>query len=135
MQTSAERLDEMGLEGAFSWLMENYPYDPVEITKLKGFYETQKEKNPELGINHFNIVQRNLGIALNYLVSMGRTPCFSAQEAQRQSFFPLPLLERHNVYPLHIGKNAIFMLSEHLDSYAFEDEWLSAVSRWCNCFV
>ncbi len=119
------RFDEMGYEGAFNWLMANYPYDPVEITKLKGFYETQKEKNPELGINHFNIVQRNLGIALNYLVSMGRTPCFSAQEAQRQSFFPLPLLERHNVYPLHIGKNAIFMLSEHLDSYAFEDEWLS----------
>ncbi|MCX6854405.1 MAG: hypothetical protein NTV80_05815 [Verrucomicrobia bacterium] len=31
------RFDEMGLEGAFKWLMENYPYEPVEITKLQGF--------------------------------------------------------------------------------------------------
>ncbi|MEQ1750953.1 MAG: hypothetical protein ABL974_16110, partial [Prosthecobacter sp.] len=119
------RFDEMGLEGTFNWLMEHYPYEPVEITKLRGFYETQKEKNPVLGIGHFNIVQRNLGVALNYLVSLGKSPCYSAQEAQRQTFFPLPLLERHNVYPLYIGKNAVFMLSEHSDSYVFEDEWLS----------
>ncbi len=119
------RFNELGLEGTFQWLLENYPYEPAEITKLSGFYETQKEKNPVLGIGHFNIVQRNLGAALNYLVSMGRSQCYSAQEAPRQTFFPLPLLERHNVYPLYVGKNAVFMLSENSDSYAFEDEWLS----------
>jgi len=119
------RFDDMGLEGTFEWLMENYPYEDVEITKLRGFYETQKEKNDKLGINHFNIVQRNLGVVLNYLVTRGRDFCFAASEAPRQTFFPLALLERHNVYPLYIGKNAVFMLSEHADSYAFEDEWLS----------
>ncbi len=121
----APRFDEMGLDGTFEWLLEHYPYDETEATKLRGFYETQKEKNPRLGINHFNIVQRNLGVALNYMTTRGRDLCFSAGEAPRQNFFPLPLLERHNVYPLYIGKNAVFMLSEHADSYAFEDEWLS----------
>lgn len=116
---------ELGLEGTFEWLMEHYPYDPAEVTKLRGFFDGQKEKNDTLGINHFNIIQRNLGVALHYMVSQGRALCFSASEAQRQTFFPLPLLERHNVYPLYIGKNAVFMLSEHSDSYAFEDEWLS----------
>lgn len=119
------RFDELGLEGTFKWLMEHYPYEPAEVTKLTGFYEGQKEKNPTLTISHFNVVQRNLGVALNYLVTKGRDLCFSAQEAQRQTFFPLPLLERHNVYPLYIGKNAIFLLSEQADSYVFEDEWLS----------
>jgi type II secretory ATPase GspE/PulE/Tfp pilus assembly ATPase PilB-like protein len=116
---------ELGLEGAFEWLMEHYPYDPAEVTRLRGFFDGQKEKNDTLGVNHFNIVQRNLGVALHYMVSQGRALCFSASEAQRQTFFPLPLLERHNVYPLYIGKNAVFLLSEHSDSYAFEDEWLS----------
>jgi type II secretory ATPase GspE/PulE/Tfp pilus assembly ATPase PilB-like protein len=119
------RFDEMGLEGTFEWLMEHYPYEQTEITKLRGFYEGQKEKNPKLAITHFNVVQRNLGVALNFMVTHGRDFCFSAAEAPRQTFFPLPLLERHNVYPLYIGKNAVFMLSEHADSYAFEDEWLS----------
>ncbi|GEP44977.1 hypothetical protein BGE01nite_42680 [Brevifollis gellanilyticus] len=119
------RFDEMGLEGTFEWLMEHYPYEPAEVTKLRGFFETQKEKNPKLGVNHFNIMQRNLGVVLNYLVTRGKDFCFSATEAARQTFFPLALLERHNVYPLYIGKNAVFMLSEHADSYAFEDEWLS----------
>lgn len=119
------RFDEMGMEGCFEWLMEHYPYEESEITKLRGFYETQKEKNSKLGITHFNIVQRNLGVVLNHLVTRGRDFCFSATEAPRQSFFPLSLLERHNVYPLYIGKNAIFMLAEHADNYAFEDEWLS----------
>lgn len=119
------RFDELGLEGTFNWLLEHYPFEEAEVTKLRGFYETQKEKNPILDINHFNIVQRNLGVVLNFLVSMGREMCYAASEAPRQTFFPLPLLERHNVYPLYIGKNAVFMLSDHADSYAFEDEWLS----------
>ncbi|MES2595431.1 MAG: GspE/PulE family protein [Verrucomicrobiota bacterium] len=121
----APRFDEMGMEGTFEWLMEHYPYEQTEITKLRGFFESQKEKNAKLGVSHFNIMQRNLGVVLNYLVTRGKDFCFSATEAARQTFFPLPLLERHNVYPLYIGKNAVFMLSEHADSYAFEDEWLS----------
>jgi len=116
---------ELGLEGSFEWLMEHYPFEPAEVTKMQGFYESQKEKHPKLEPSHFNSVMRNLGPALQHLVSGGRALCFSASEAQRQTFFPLPLLERHTVYPLYIGKNAVFLLSEHTDCYSFEDEWLS----------
>jgi type II secretory ATPase GspE/PulE/Tfp pilus assembly ATPase PilB-like protein len=116
---------DLGLEGTFNWLLENYPYEPPEITKLKGFYEAQKGKTDTLGITHFNVVQRNMGVALQHLVSGGRTFVYSATEAQRQTFFPIPLLERHSVYPLYIGKHVVFLLSESSDCYAFEDEWLS----------
>lgn len=119
------RFGELGLEGTFEWLMEHYPFEAAEATKMRGFFDSQKEKHPHLEPAHFNHVLRNLGPALQHLVSGGRTPCFSANEAQRQTFFPLPLLERHNVYPLYIGRNAVFLLSEHTDCYGFEDEWLS----------
>jgi type II secretory ATPase GspE/PulE/Tfp pilus assembly ATPase PilB-like protein len=119
------RFPDLGLEGTFDWLMEHYPYDPAEVTKMRGFFESQKEKHPTLEPTHFNSVQRNLGPALQHLVSGGRSLCFAASEAQRQTFFPLPLLERHTVYPLYIGKNAVFLLTEQADCYAFEDEWLS----------
>jgi type II secretory ATPase GspE/PulE/Tfp pilus assembly ATPase PilB-like protein len=116
---------DLGLEGTFKWLLENYPYEPAEITKLKGFYEAQKAKTDTPGITHFNVVQRNMGVALQHLVSGGRTFVYSATEAQRQTFFPIPLLERHSVYPLYIGKHVVFLLSESSGCYAFEDEWLS----------
>ncbi|MBB5038203.1 GspE/PulE family protein [Prosthecobacter dejongeii] len=119
------RFPELGLEGSFEWLMEHYPFEPSEVTKMRGFFESQKEKHSVLEPTHFNSVQRNLGPALQHLVSGGRHLCFAASEAQRQTFFPLPLLERHTVYPLYIGKNAVFLLSENTDCYSFEDEWLS----------
>ncbi len=116
---------DLGLEGSFKWLLDKYPYDPAEITKLKGFYEAQKVKSDTLGVTHFNVVQRSMGVALQHIVRGCRTLVYSATEAQRQTFFPIPLLERHNVYPLYIGKHVVFMLSESTDCYAFEDEWLS----------
>jgi type II secretory ATPase GspE/PulE/Tfp pilus assembly ATPase PilB-like protein len=115
----------LGLEGTFQWLIEHYPYDEADLVKLNGFYETQKEKNSVLEISNFNTMQRNLGVALNYIVTGGSSICFPASDAPRQNMFPLPLLERHTVYPLYIGKNTIFMLSEQDDCYSFEDEWLS----------
>ncbi len=124
-QMQSPRFADLGLEGTFLWLLEHYPYEDSDKTKLRGFYETLKSKNDKLEVSHFNTVQRNLGIALQNMVSGGKTLCYSAQEAQRQTFFPLPLLERHNVYPLFVGKNAVFLLSEHQDCYTFEDEWLS----------
>ena len=60
---------DLGLEGTFNWLLENYPYEPAEITKLKGFYEAQKAKTDTPGITHFNVVQRNMGIALQHLAA------------------------------------------------------------------
>ena len=61
------RFDDMGLEGTFEWLLEHYPYEQAEITKLRGFYEGQKEKNPKLGVGHFNVVQRHPKIALHHI--------------------------------------------------------------------
>ncbi|HEY1083536.1 MAG TPA: GspE/PulE family protein [Prosthecobacter sp.] len=119
------RFQDLGLEGTFEWLMEHYPFESAEVTKMRGFYESQKEKHPTLTASHFNSVMRNMGPALQHMASNGKALCFSAGEAQRQTFFPLPLLERHTVYPLYIGKNAVFLLSEQADCYAFEDEWLS----------
>jgi type II secretory ATPase GspE/PulE/Tfp pilus assembly ATPase PilB-like protein len=124
-QMQAPDFQAMGLEGAYQWLISNYPYDPAEITKLSGFYEAQKSKAEKLAVSHFNVMQRNLGVALQHLVSGGRQLVYSASDAQRQSFFPLQMLERHGVYPLYVGKHVIFMLSESGDCYKFEDEWLS----------
>lgn len=127
--TPIPRFSDLGLEASFHWLLQHYPYDPAESTKIQGFYETAKEKKGSLVVADFNGVQRHLGVALSYMCSQGKTLCFSAQEAPRQKFFPTPLLERHNVYPLYIGKHVVYLLSENSDCYAFEDEWLSLGSQ------
>ena len=124
-QLQAPRFDELALEGSYNWLIENYPYEDSEKVKLNGFYEAQKGKAEKLEASHFNIMQRNLGAALQYLVSGGKQLALSAAEAQRQTFFPIPLLERHSVYPLYIGRHVCYMLSDTGDCYKFEDEWLS----------
>lgn len=123
------RFGEGGWENAFLWMMDHYPFDPADALKLRSFYEAAKEKKASLGIGDFNAIQRNLGLALNHIVTQGKVLSYSAQEAPRQKFFPLPLLERHNVYPLFIGRNVVYLLSESTDCYAFEDEWLSLGSQ------
>ena len=123
------RFADLGADGTFQWLVQNYPYEPNDVTRLKGFYETIKDKKETLTLSDFNSVQRHLGAALQYMCSEGKTLCYSAQEAPRQSFFPTQLLERHNVYPLYNGKHVVYLLSETSDCYAFEDEWLSLGSQ------
>jgi type II secretory ATPase GspE/PulE/Tfp pilus assembly ATPase PilB-like protein len=123
------RFADLGADGTFQWLVQNYPYEPNDVTRLKGFYEAIKEKKDTLTLSDFNSVQRHLGAALQYMCSEGKTLCYSAQEAPRQSFFPTQLLERHNVYPLFNGKHVVYLLSETSDCYAFEDEWLSLGSQ------
>lgn len=120
-----QKFSELGLEGTFEWLLENYPYDPTEITRLRQFFNTAKDKKGSLEVADFNGLQRNLGVALQHMVSHGRVLCYNAKEASRQDIFPLALLERHNVYPLYNGKHVVYLLSETSDCYAFEDEWLS----------
>jgi type II secretory ATPase GspE/PulE/Tfp pilus assembly ATPase PilB-like protein len=119
------KFSDLGLEGTFEWLLENYPYDPTEVTRLRQFFATAKEKKGMLDVADFNGLQRNLGVALQHMVSHGRVLCYNAKEASRQDTFPLALLERHNVYPLYNGKHVVYLLSETSDCYAFEDEWLS----------
>ncbi|MBL9115425.1 MAG: type II/IV secretion system protein [Verrucomicrobiaceae bacterium] len=124
-QLRTPKFSDLGLEGTFNWLLENYPYETAEKNVLQQFYNTAKDKKGTLDIPDFNGVQRNLGIALQHLFSAGRTLIFNAKEAPRQDFFPLTLLERHSVYPVYVGKHVVYLLSESGDCYTFEDEWLS----------
>jgi len=119
------KFSDLGLEGTFEWLLDHFPYDSAEITRFQQFITTLKEKKGTLDIADFNGIQRNLGVALQHMVSGGRVLCYNAKEASRQDVFPLALLERHNVYPLYNGRHVVYLLSETADCYAFEDEWLS----------
>ncbi|MCB1228372.1 MAG: Flp pilus assembly complex ATPase component TadA, partial [Verrucomicrobiales bacterium] len=120
------RFSEDDYTGAFEWLIQNYPYDETERSRLLSFFHTAKEKaSGNLEVSQFNGVQRHLGVALRAITTQGQTLCFNPADAHRQNHFPLPLLERHNVYPLYIGRSAVFLLSESMDCYAFEDEWMS----------
>ena len=123
------KFSDLGMDGVFEWLVENYPYDTAEAARLRQFHKAAKEKKDVLTVADFNGIQRNLGLVLQFLINGGRTLCYSAKEAPRQTFFPMPLLERHNVYPLYIGKHVVYLLSESPDCYAFEDEWLSLGSQ------
>lgn len=119
------RFSDMGLEGTFEWLLKNYPYDPSEVTRFRTFFKDLKSKKATLEATDYAGMQRNLGVALTYLVSNGRTLVYNAQEAPRQQTFPHHLLERHNMYPLFTGRQCVYLMSDSQDNYAFEDEWLS----------
>lgn len=119
------RFNESGLVGAFQWLLSHYPFDPTDTTRLRTYYESAEHKGGEFDIARFNSIQKHLGVALNHIVTQGKTLCFSPADCQRQTHFPLPLLERHNVYPAYIGRQGIYLLSEVADCYSFEDEWIS----------
>jgi len=119
----------MELEEIFLWLLENYPYEPGELAKLRGYYDAAKEKSGKLAVTDFNGMTRNLGVALARLQSDCKLHAYNAAESPRQSLFPVHIIERHNVYPLFVGKNTVYLLSETPDNYAFEDEWISLGNR------
>jgi type II secretory ATPase GspE/PulE/Tfp pilus assembly ATPase PilB-like protein len=119
------RFNESGLRGAFEWLLQAYPFDPNEQGKMRGLYDTIVSKGDDFDIPRLNTALKHLGVVLNHIVTQGKTLCFNPTDTQRQTHFPLPLLERHNVFPAFIGKHAVYLLSETLDCYAFEDEWIS----------
>jgi len=119
------RFNESGLRGAFEWLLQAYPFDPNEQGKMRGLYDAIVSKGDDFDIPRLNTVLKHLGVVLNHIVTQGKTLSFNPTDTQRQTHFPLPLLERHNVFPAFIGKHAVYLLSETLDCYAFEDEWIS----------
>jgi type II secretory ATPase GspE/PulE/Tfp pilus assembly ATPase PilB-like protein len=119
------RFNESGLRGAFEWLLQAYPFDPNEQGKMRGLYDAIVSKGDDFDIPRLNTALKHLGVVLNHIVTQGKTLCFNPTDTQRQTHFPLPLLERHNVFPAFIGKHAVYLLSETLDCYAFEDEWIS----------
>ena len=123
------RFSDGSMEAAFEWLLKHYPYDESDRIRLSGLYEDMRGKKEKLAVADFNAIQRNLGVALRYLVGDGRVFVFNAQEAPRQDMFPHHLLERHNVYPLFTGRQCVYLLSEAQDNYSFEDEWHSLGSH------
>jgi type II secretory ATPase GspE/PulE/Tfp pilus assembly ATPase PilB-like protein len=128
-QLKAPKFIELGLDGTFQWFLEHYPFPATDVAKMRQFHQTLVEKKGKLGVEDYNTIQRNMGVVLQHLVSQNRTLVYNAKDAPKQELFPIPLLERHNVYPLYIGKQVVYLLSESPDCYAFEDEWLSMGSQ------
>ncbi len=122
---SVPRFSDLGVEGTFDWLLHHYGFESSDVSRLRGALKDLKNKKQTLDESDFNSVQRNLGVALAYLVSNGRTFVYNALDAPRQDTFPNHLLERHNMYPLYTGRQCVYLMSESPDNYAFEDEWLS----------
>jgi type II secretory ATPase GspE/PulE/Tfp pilus assembly ATPase PilB-like protein len=119
------RFNETGLKGAFEWLLKAYPFEANDLSRLRSYYEAALAKGDEFDIARFNTIQKHLGVVVNHIATQGKGLCFNPSDTQRQTHFPLPLLERHNMYPAFIGKHAVYLLCESGDCYAFEDEWIS----------
>ncbi|MFT5469351.1 MAG: type II secretory ATPase GspE/PulE/Tfp pilus assembly ATPase PilB-like protein [Verrucomicrobiales bacterium] len=114
------------LAGAFRWFADNYPQEERVGEQLRTAFMELLDKIPEPGIGDFNGIQAHLGIALHSIASTGPTLVFNPDEAPRQSRFPISMLEKHGVYPVYCGSQRVYLLSETLDNYSFEDEWLSS---------
>lgn len=119
------RFAENNLTEVFEWFCASYPFEAADLSRLRSYYDVARQKGEDMDANRFNGIQRHLGVALNYIATQGKHLCFNPADTPRQTHFPLPLLERHNVYPAFIGRYAVFLLTETPDCYAFEDEWIS----------
>ncbi len=109
-------------ESALNWLLQEYPLEEENRTKLERARGELAGITVE-GLNAIKSLPSHFGMALRYL-STGE-PCFNAEHAPPQSLFPEALLEKHAVYPLYCGCKTIFLLSEEKENFSFEDEWLS----------
>ncbi len=114
------------LDDAFFWLLEKFPFDPAERDRLEMLHGETSEKQGTLRRSDFDTMMPSLGVALQYLIDGPTRLCFNPDEAARQDVFPVPILEKHNVYPLFAGDHHIYLLSSELNNYAFEDEYLSS---------
>ncbi len=112
-------------EAAFEWLLANYPFDDKEKERLQMLHGEIVEKEGFVNFAGFNSIQPSLGVALSYILQGPSLLCFNPEEAQRQEQFPVPLMEKHAVYPVYIGEHKVYLLSASESNYAFEDEWLS----------
>lgn len=113
------------LESAFHWLLANYPYDEQEKDRLSMLYAEAVDRSGSVDREGYNGMASSLGVALQYLTEGPSLLCFNPEEASKQTDFPAPLLEKHNVYPLYSGDHKVYLLSASESNFAFEDEWLS----------
>ena len=112
------------LAGMFSWFVEHYPFASDEdAERMRRLYEENKDK-PLKRLDDLLFLPRHYGVALYHLATGALV--FNPEMAPAQNLFPPELLEKHSVYPLHIGDRSVFLLAQSTSIYAFEDEWLSS---------
>lgn len=114
------------LKGVFEWMIRQYPLVENQKVTLERAYRELLNRDPDPTIGSFNGIQQHLGVALKVIASSGPLLAFNPDEAPRQDLFPAALLEKHGVYPVHCGKQRVYLLASDADIYLFEDEWLSA---------
>ncbi len=121
----APALESGDLQGAMTWFLEHYPMPDTERNPLVKAYEDLLNRVDQPEIEDFNGLQEHLGVALQAMSTRGPKLIFNPEEAPRQSKFPPALLEKHGVFPVYCSNNRVYLLSDHADTYLFEDEWLS----------
>lgn len=127
-QIEGPNVESGDLRGTFEWYLENYPLEEQQAEQLQASYREMVEKNPEPSVSEFNGLQKHLGVALTSMGTSKPVMVFTPDEAPRQEMFPMALLDKHGVYPLYCGRQRVYLLTENLDVYPFEDEWLSSGS-------
>ena len=113
---------------SFLWLLHHYPFEAKERDRLEMLQSESLERNGEMNQEHFDTMMPGLGVALQFLSDGPTRLCFNPEEAPRQDSFSLPLLEKHNVFPLYRGERSVYLLTAESNYYAFEDEYLSSGS-------
>jgi type II secretory ATPase GspE/PulE/Tfp pilus assembly ATPase PilB-like protein len=111
-----------GLLTVGTWLLDHYPFTNEEADKLRRCFDAFDGKDFRR-TSDFKLLPRHYGVAFTSLAR--HELCFNPEHAPAQNYFPDTLLEKHAVYPLHCGKNHVFLLSPERTGYAFEDEWIS----------
>lgn len=122
----AQTFEPEQFDEAFFWLLQRYPFDQKERDRLELAQGEAMEKLRRLGREDYNTLMPGLGVALQYLIDGPTRLCFNPEEACRQDGFPVPLLEKHNVYPLYRGDHHVYLLTADGGNFAFEDEYLSS---------
>ncbi len=112
------------LKAVVEWYLANYPMPEVEREKLTRLVEERQEKLMNT-LADLKFLPRHFPVAFSYLQNR-RQLIFNPEDVPGQTMFPDSLLEKHCVYPLHCGRNRIWLLSAVPSTYAFEDEWLSS---------
>ena len=112
--------------GIMDWYVQNYPMDEESQEKFRKLISENASVDIQSPTDYKGL-PRHMGVALTYLRT--KEPIYNPEEAPSQESFPDQLLEKHCVYPMHVGAERIYMLSSDSSIYAFEDEWLSTASE------
>lgn len=111
------------LKSIVDWFLTEYPMPDLEREKLQKAVEERGNK-PMVVLDDLKFLPRHNGVALVHL--QRNQLVYNPEEAPGQTTFPDGLLEKHCVFPLHVGKSKVWLMSATPSTYAFEDEWLSS---------